>query len=372
MGFWHTGYAEFHEPTGLGDGNAYVPSPVRYVCEQCPQVFGVLEELRRHRFEQHPLRQPALFLRGRPMGALPVQLMTPLQVKDVIVEDTKRCTVNGYTIAPDKLGAYLAPMLHEYVEVALSNDCATTHCILDFRIAEEAHLEGVERAFSRMAHEHVLNLDAVSRFTKDCRAFGSATAYYDGICHYLYGVMAKERAPDSGLKPDQYAERYLRASEALAGFDRPLARCIRALVAFHFNHFLDAEQLASEGALRHTASAFAGLLEGLPWRFDETYSSSNGSVVEDLLTDQDTLQIVDDASRGLLHLKAHADDLLASMRRMSSGYDRLKRQLLAGEAFAARVDDAARAEARRLARELVGQDATEAWATAFLERTRTP
>lgn len=371
MGFWHTGYAEFHEPTGLGDGIAIVPSPVRYECEQCPQVFPELKDLRRHRFEQHPLRQPSLFLRGRPIGALPMQLMAPLQAHDVIVEDTKRCTVGGHAIALDELGAYLMPMRHEYLELMLSNDGTATRCVLDFRVPDETHLEGVERAFARMARDHVLSLDAVSRFTKDCRAFGSASAYYDGICHYLYGVMAKERAPDSGLKPEQYAERYLRASEVLAGFERPLARSIRALVAFHFNHFRDAEELASDGALRHTATAFAGLLGGLPWQFDNAYSSSGASGVEDLLIDQETLQVVDDASRGLLHLKSRADDLLVAVRRMDSGYDRLKRQLLACEAFAARDDDAARIEARKLARELAGQDVTRAWAAAMLERTRT-
>jgi hypothetical protein len=367
MGFWHTGYAEFHEFTGLDD-IVFVPSPVRYACEQCSQVFDKREELRRHRFEQHPLRQPALFLRGHPTGTLPVQLMTSLQVQDVIVEDTKHCTLNGHTIAPDELGDHLAIMRREYVEIDLSNDGVYTRCLLDFRVAEEEHLVGVEQAFARMVHEHMLNLDAVSRFIKDCKAFSSATDYYNGICHYLYGVMAKEHASDSGLNPDQYAERYLRAGEALAGFERSLACSICALVAFHFNHFLDAEKLASEGTLRHTASAFAGLLEGR--HFGEAYSLSNGSAVEDLLIDQDTLQIVDDASRGLSYLKSHADDLLAAVRRMGSSYDRLKRQLLAGEAFAARNDDVARVEVRRLARELVGQNATEAWATALLERTR--
>lgn len=199
MGFWHTGYMEFHERTGLGEGSAYLPSPVRYACEQCPRVFEGLEELRRHRFEQHPLRQPALFLRGRPLGSLAVQLITPLQAQDVIVEDATQCTVNGQAVALDGLAVHLASMRREFLNLVLSNDGAAARFILDFRIAEEADLEGIERAFARMAHEHVLNLDAVSRFIKECRTFESATAYYDGICHYLYGVMAKERAPDSDL-----------------------------------------------------------------------------------------------------------------------------------------------------------------------------
>jgi hypothetical protein len=95
----------------------------------------------------------------------------------------------------------------------------------------------------------------------------------------------------------------------LASFERALARSVRALVAFHFNHLHDAERLASAGTLK-AAGAFAALLEGMPWRFDGTVSKEISSAVEDLLTDQDTLQILAHTSRVLLHLKAHAEDFL--------------------------------------------------------------
>lgn len=371
MGFWHTGYIEFHELTGLGEHSAERPQPVRYACEHCALDFAELEMLRRHRFEVHPLRQPVLLLRGRPVGELPVILMTPMQAVDVLVEGAMRCRLNGAVVEPASVGAQLATMRREYVELELANDGLVLHRILDFRVAEEAHLTGVEEAFARMAQDRALDIDAVSRFSKECRSFASAMQYCDGICHFLYGVMAKERSPDSGLRPDQYSERYLRAIDMLASFERPLARSVRALVAFHFNHFHDAERLASAGTLKQAAGAFAALLQGMPWRFDGTVSIETSSAVEDLLTDQDTLQILGDTSRGLLHLKAHAEDLLFQVKRMGTGYDRLKRQLLAGEALAACNDDASRTQARKLARELVGQDAAGLWAEALLKKMKT-
>lgn len=372
MGFWHTGYAEFHEPTGL-EGFVYrPPPPIRFVCEYCSHHFAELEDLRRHRFEQHPLRQPALLLRGRAVGALPLAVLTPLRPEDVTVEDVTRCTINGRAIASADLGAHLASMTSEFVELELANDDIRSHCVLDFRIAAEEHLAGVEAAFLRMARDLTLSIDAVSRFIQDCRSFDSAMPYCDGVCHYLYGVMAKEQAPDSGLRPSQYTERYQRASEELAGFDRPLARSVRALVAFHFNQFDQAEALAPEGALRHASGAFASLLQCLPWHLEVAFSSAAGSAVEDLLTDQDTLQILADASLGLLELKGRTEELQGRLRRVPAGYDRLKRVLLAGEAFAARDDAASHAAARRLARELAAQPDTSAWAEAMLERLKTP
>jgi hypothetical protein len=159
----------------------------------------------------HPLRQPALLLRGRPIGEVPVQLMSPLQAADVVLEDTAHCKLNGQVVAPSSLGAQLATMRREYVELELANDGLTMRRVLDFRIAEEADLAGVEAAFERLADERALNIDSVSRFTKECRAFATAMPYCDGICHYLYGVMAKEHSPDSGLPHEQYSERYHRA-----------------------------------------------------------------------------------------------------------------------------------------------------------------
>ena len=373
MGFWHTGYAEFHEPSGL-EGYVYSPPPpVRYVCEHCSASFAELEGLRRHRFEHHPVRQPALWLRGRAAGALPQLLMTPLQPADVVVEDATRCLLNGSPVPLASLGNLLAAMNREFVELQLENAGASTRCVLDFRIADEAHLTGVESAFLRLARGKALTLEAVGRFNSECAQFSSAKLYWDGICHYLYGVMAKERSPDTGLKQGQYVERYMRASDELSGFDRPLARSVRALVAFHFNQFEDAKLLAPEGALRHAAGAFAGLLQGLPWHFDAALSPATGSAVEDLLTDQDTLQILSDANHGLLELKNGGDELLAHLRRAAAGgFDQIKRTLLAGEALAAREDAASHTAARKLARELASQHDTSAWAQAMLERLSTP
>jgi hypothetical protein len=294
-----------------------------------------------------------------------------LEPADIVVEDVTHVRVNGQVVAPAAVGTRLASMTREFVEIELRNEGARTRCVLDFRIASEAHLQGVETAFLRMARDHVLSIDAVARFIQDCRSFGTALPYCDGICEYLYGVMAKEQSPDSGLRSEQYSEKFLRATDTLSGFDRSLARTVRALVAFHFNQFDDAELLAPEGALRQSSGAFAGLLQCLPWHFESAFAIATGDTVEDLLTDQDTLQLLADASHGLVELKARTDELLTHLRRAPSGYDRLKRALLAAEALAARHDPDSHAQARKLAREWAGPADTTAWADAMLERLGT-
>jgi len=369
MGFWHTGYADFHAPTGLEDYVFSPPPPVRFVCEHCAETFEDFEELRRHRFEQHPVRQPGLWLRGRAVGAIRQIITMPIQAGDVRLQDVSRCLINGEAVSFKKIAQRLSEMRNECLQLRLENDDASTVFELDFQIADERHLKGVEKAFLDLAGEKQLTAEAVGRFSRSCEEFSTARLYWDGICLYLYGVMAKERSPDSGLHQTQYVEHFLRAEDELRGFDRRLARSVRALIAFHFNRFDEAELLAPEGALRHAASAFSGLLQGLPWHFDAAFLPSPGGVVENLLTDQDTLQILSDASHGVVELKARAAELVAHQQNATKGgYDQMKRSLLAAEALAACEDDASHTQARKLARELAGKPDTHVWAETILER----
>ena len=300
-------------------------------------------------------------------------VLSAVRLGDVMLEDTTRCTLNGQAVAVQDLEANLVRMSREFVKIELANSGAVTCYVLDFRIAEEGQLARVEEAFLRLARDRALTIDSLSRFIQDCRSLEDAMPYCDGICHYLYGVMAKERSADSGLKQGQYVERFLRANDELAGFERPLARSIRALVAFHFNHFEEAVLLAPEGsALHHAASAFAGLLQGLPWHYEAAFLPNFGTVAEDLLTDQETLQVLSHARHGLVGLKDISDELLEHLRLASDGYDKLKRVLLASEALAEKENSTSQTVARKLAREMAGKPDTQAWADAMLQRLSKP
>jgi hypothetical protein len=366
MGFWHTGYEEFHEPVGLDDV-VFTPSPPkRFYCEQCTKHFGDLDSLRRHRFESHPLRQPTLMVRGQSVGQLPLKVMMPLQSKDVEVEDALVCRFNGLSIDPAELGKRLASLRREFVEVELGNSGAMTRCALDFCVADVSDLKGVEAAFLRMARNRSLSIDAIAGFNQDCKSFMSAGMYAHGVSQYLYGVMAKERAPDSGIPIDLYTEKFLQANDVLSGFDRQLSNSIRALVAFHFNHFGDAQVLAPEGALRHTAAVFKGLLLGDPWHFEQMQITLGP--VENLLTDQDTLYLLKVASLGQTQLKEHAQEIVSRYNRFPGGYDHLKRSLLATEALMLCGDQESMLQARQIARRWSSTADASAWAQAMLEK----
>jgi hypothetical protein len=369
VGFWHPGLHGVYDPKSLVMPRL-VPTPVLYTCEVCNRNFRALEELRRHRFEQHPVRLPALLIRGRPVGGTPLKIQSPLSPAEVVIEDCSRCWVDERLIDVDSLRLLLADATTAFHVIRLSNDGAQTKATLDFQVAREHDLAGVERALARLASRRTLNLDAVGHFISECREYETGISYCDGISHYLFGVMAKEQLPGSGLARESYPSRYAQAVDQLTDIDRPMARSVRALVAFHFNHFLDAESLAPPGALRSTAEAFADLLDGKPWHNGDGFEVGAEAAVEDLFTDQVTLEILEDSSKGLASLTLMKDSLLSSLGRMTSGYDKTKRLLLTAEVLSYQDKPEAREDARRLLRQLASQGFVRAWSEAVTTRLR--
>ncbi|PWF46825.1 hypothetical protein [Massilia glaciei] len=363
MGFWHTGNIEHHEPTGLDF--TYQPREVVYFCPACSERFDTLEVLRRHRFEAHSYTRPLMFVRGLELGATPLRVTRQLVPEDVQLDRALSATLNGKKVLPANLPELIAKVTNDRLTIVLSNEGASAQFELLVHIASEADLVGVEAAFLKLANARSLSIASIEGFIADCIGFETASAYGDGICHYLYGVLAKERAGDSSLPFEEYSKRYSRAADQLLGFERPLAQIIRALVAFHFNHFEDAQTLVPAGRLQHAAVLFAGLLEGWPWHHEPQAAQDEGSALVELLTDHETLRILRWTELGTSQLMAYANDIAAQTKREIPGFDRLKLQLMLAEAKAAQGDADG---ARQAARELRGNSRTTIWAEALLAR----
>ena len=62
MGFWHTGYIDFHEPTGLGPLAPRQPS--LFICDRCDESFSSAAARGDHCFEAHPQHKLVLIAYG--------------------------------------------------------------------------------------------------------------------------------------------------------------------------------------------------------------------------------------------------------------------------------------------------------------------
>ncbi len=363
MGFWHTGYIEFHEPIGL-EGR-WRPAPVRLPCSYCGKVFATEDKLRKHRFEAHPLHRPTLFLDGRELGTQRIRVTDKVAPKQIRVEGAEHAALNGHEIPISGLGRELAKFSNDVCRILLRKHGVEARFELEIRVASEADLRGVEDQFKRMAAFRRLDVRAVEEFIAGASRFVSAIGYCDGICAYLYGLLAKERAAGCSLPHEAYMQKYSKAIEELAPYDRNLAHTIGGLIEFHFNHFQDAARLCPSSRLGHVSSRFATWIDSrAPMLI--TYSDDiarEATTLESLVTEWDTERILGWAGQPPAALAEGAKDIQAFLERDLAEFDRVKIHMMLGEAFAA---TGSRKLALEHAKALRNLPALENWSEALI------
>ena len=363
MGFWHTGYIEFHEPRGLEDVRLE-PSPPEFPCKHCNQIYGSANELRQHRFESHPLYRPTLFIQGRELGTHPVRVTRGLSTDDVKVDGCERAFLNGNEIPVQAIPRMLALISSDVCQLELRKADVSATFTLDFRIALKKDLIAVEMQFIRTALGRRLDYRAVEEFISATSGFRSAIGYCDGICSYLYGILAKEGSSESSLPYEAYVGKFNKAVEELSVYDRPLARMIGSLVAFHFNHFEEAEKLAHRARVGQAATRYTSWMRGETRGQDNApVSSVEPSKLEALVTDWETERIIRWTVRPLDELSEDISEMESFLNQQIEEYDSVKVHVLLGEIYVRYGDVANALKHAKALRNLV---AMEKWAESMI------
>ena len=187
MGFWQTGYMEFHEPTGFALPDPR--EPPSFVCDRCGEFFASVASRDDHRVEAHPKHKPALIVRGRELGARRLKITRTLSPSDVRL-DCDRAWLNQIEIPACELRTALAECLTPDVcHIRLRKDSIDTSFELEFAIASDQDLDRVEARFTDIARRGPLDSRIVDDFIGTKSDFGTAIGYCDGICGYLYGIL---------------------------------------------------------------------------------------------------------------------------------------------------------------------------------------
>jgi hypothetical protein len=95
MGFWHTGYMEFHEPTSEWSGPRPAPPPPEFPCSQCGRTFRSADDLAVHVFDGHVTQRPVLTLHGRECGRSRLSVIPATAPQDWGVHRARSIRVNG-------------------------------------------------------------------------------------------------------------------------------------------------------------------------------------------------------------------------------------------------------------------------------------
>lgn len=295
MGFWHTGYMEFHEPTGWSSSAPYVPPAPQHPCDQCGAVFSTRDDLDVHLFDGHATARPILTLRGRECGQSRLSVIQPTAPDDWGVRNATGAVVNGRSVSLDSLGAALSRARSGVTSVQLVGARAGQDFEFAFSIADEKDLEGVDLRLVELIEGRSLTIHAIDQFIERSKRYESARSYRDGLTSYLFGVLARERSVDSGLltksgEQPVYVAKFDEAVATLGNFDRAPAEAVCGLVAFHYNQFDLALRKTRSPRVARAARRFACLLAGAP--SDDLGSIAGRSSLDYALSDSETEQVI--------------------------------------------------------------------------------
>lgn len=290
MGFWHTGYLEFHEPTGLSE--IYItPMPVCPRCQKCGQEFPDFDALTLHRFEMHPYLQPALLIDGVEFVATRHTISKKIKAENIRFTNTNSCWFNGEQVTTNVLPERIAAARQKFISVRLKNDAGAvdTNYDLDICIPEKNDIIEVEKRFFELSSAGNLNVISINNFIQVTRDFPSARSYVDGLSMYLYGVLAKDQRGDTSLTREEGRARMTAALQLLARFDTSLSVVISQTINFNLNAFNDGLVLQNSPRLARVMQRFWYLLhpnENLRVFPDETEVARSKHVPLDVCTNQ--------------------------------------------------------------------------------------
>lgn len=365
MGFWHTGYMEFHEQE-YEVQEWSEPRPIEYACAHCDSVFQEKEELRYHRFAAHPLQRPVMFLNGFEVGATAIKITTPLSESDISVDNCECATVDGIKVEVSKLPGELVSLTSGICQIVLAKGGIQAEFQLDYQVALEKDLEGIEKEFLSVADTANLNLTTIESFISHTSRFRSAISYSDGICEYLYGILAKERSPDTNLDYDDYIKKFSIAAQKLGGYERPLAKSIGSLIEFHFNHFVEARTLSPQSRAGIIANRFDCWLKAKEApELAAALKKERSSGIEKLLTDLETEQILRWTTKSLKELASSTETITEYLKKGLADYDRKKLQVLLAEVHVANDEPE---KALLIAKGLRNVPFLEHWAESLISR----
>lgn len=369
MGFWHTGYMDFHEPTGFGDD--WVPGPPRapeFPCPNCGLVFSTPRDQRAHRFDGHSTKRPMLVFRGRECGRTRLTITSPSIPADWHAADVQTISLNGRPSTVDATTEFLAHQRLGVHTVTVVNGPLERTFEFDFSLAEDEDLRLVDLALEKLIAGRELSLSSIDAFIMRAGRGETARRYREGLANYLYGVLAREghddHAPTDASGNQVYEQRYNRAVDVLGSFDRPAAEAICGLVALHYNQFDLAVRKTNSHRVSDVAARFSSMVAGSPFVATSLIDRTHGSF-DQALSDSVTEELITVSAMALDGSElATLDHALAELNDLRPA-DQFKLRLIASEALLAAGD----IEGARLHSEaLRNYRDTDAWYARFRAR----
>ncbi|MER8650975.1 hypothetical protein [Mesorhizobium sp. M0586] len=214
-------------------------APLLFICPFCDAAYPDFPAMQRHASSEHRLQRPALLWNGYEVG---VDRKIVSQGSFVVTNCTSAfVAIDGAAEKPilaSELPAVLDAAVDSFVRVRLENRPdkkmapAVSAYRLEFRVADQTSLAGVEEAFRHHIIRSSPTPDMIRVFLEDPRCAGVASEYATGLYAYVHALLLKERLNDGSLFSAyaMHSERFGEALQKLEQVERKLASMICTIV----------------------------------------------------------------------------------------------------------------------------------------------
>ncbi|RZR39857.1 hypothetical protein [Vibrio vulnificus] len=214
----------------------FVPRKTVYPCRFCATTFGTDGLRVQHEWNEHPSKNPQLYIRGKAVGSTRLTISTKLSPEDIEFTNCERLTINGYEVHLDDASQLLSSKEKHFFDVTAINQNISRVFKVDVDIANPAELEQVDSLFWLILNREDFTEELITQFVRSCSDFASTRDYVDGIIKYLQGIMAKDGKAQVLIFED-FDKRFSQARTKLQPFDTPLSRAIQSVIDFNQNQF---------------------------------------------------------------------------------------------------------------------------------------
>jgi hypothetical protein len=239
-------------------------APVHFICPFCDRSFSDFPSMQRHASSEHRLQRPVLLWNGHE-ACVDHKIVSPGTFA------VTNCTsayvaIDGAAeklIPTSDLPIVLDSAADSLIRVRLENRPdkkmapAVSAYRLEFRIADQRALAGVDEAFRQHIVQYTPTPDTIRAFLEDPRCAGVASEYAAGLYAYIHALLLKERLNNRGLFSGyaMHSERFGEALQRLEQVDRRLASMICTIVRLMRNDISG----SGEGSPRDIATAYSML-----------------------------------------------------------------------------------------------------------------
>ncbi len=262
-------YINFIDPGNSGgsvptpDTRALFASPDRvFSCRYCEASFSSEEQRIHHEWDEHPSKNPQLYIFQRSVGSGTISIRSRLCERDIDLLHYEKIFVNGIEISYENAISLILSKDKYFFELSVINKGVKKDFKIDVDISDPNELSRVDELFDLFLCRGDVTGSTVDQFVDSCSDLRTAESYVDGIVKYLQGVMSKD-GKTKILTFEDFEAKFNQSRAQLKVYSTPLASAIQAVIDFNQNKF-DSSYVQVLPNLKNAVAFFkGGILESL-------------------------------------------------------------------------------------------------------------